>query len=160
MKMKLLIVLGGGGHTAQMLKLVDLLGKKYQYEYITVKDDPLSMKKIKIKGDIYKISRARKGQENLFISAIRQIKSFLESFKILLNAKSKVIISCGPDVAVPVCFVGKILKKRIIFIETRSRIFAKSLSGKAICPIANLFFVQWPEMKKNYSKAIYAGRLE
>ena len=55
--------------------------------------------------------------------------------------------------------IGKLLGKKIIFIESWSRIYKKSSSGKFAYLFANLFFVQWPEMKKQYPKAIYAGRL-
>ena len=37
--MKLLIVLGEGGHTTEMLNLVDLLGDRYEYHYIITKED-------------------------------------------------------------------------------------------------------------------------
>ena len=156
---KLVIVLGSGGHTAQMLKLANLLGKRYEYEYIIAKEDNLSEKKIKISGKIYKIHRTREIGENLFTSILKQIKGCFEAFPIIKKSKAKTIIACGPHIAMPICFVGKLLGKKIIFVESWSRVYSKSYSGRFIYLFANLFFVQWPEMKKLYPKAIYAGRL-
>lgn len=158
-KEKIMIVLGSGGHTAQMLKLVDLLGKKHDYEYILAKEDSLSEKKIKIKGKISKIKRTREIGENIFSAILKQIRACFEVYPIIKRSKSKAIIACGPHISIPICFVGKILCKKIIFIESWSRIYHKSSSGKVVSKFADLFFVQWQEMKKVYPKAIYAGRL-
>ena len=35
----------------------------------------------------------------------------------------------------------------------------KTLSGKMVYPIADLFIVQWEEMKKLYPKAVYGGAI-
>ena len=45
MKRKILIILGSGGHTAQMLKLLNLLGEDYDYEYVINREDQITRKK-------------------------------------------------------------------------------------------------------------------
>ena len=55
------------------------------------------------------------------------------------------------------CYLGKLFGSKIIFIETFANSESKTLSGKMIYPIANLFIVQWKEMLKLYPKAIYGG---
>ena len=45
------------------------------------------------------------------------------------------------------------------FIETFANRESKTLSGKMIYPISNLFIVQWEEMLKLYPKAIYGGSI-
>ncbi|MEK6909902.1 MAG: polysaccharide biosynthesis protein, partial [Candidatus Aenigmatarchaeota archaeon] len=39
------------------------------------------------------------------------------------------------------------------------RVRKPSKSGKLVYPIANLFFVQWEDLKSEYPRAVYAGRL-
>ena len=43
------------------------------------------------------------------------------------------------------------------FIETFANSETKTLSGKLVYPIADLFIVQWKSMLKLYPNAIYGG---
>jgi hypothetical protein len=53
-----------------------------------------------------------------------------------------------------------LFRKRLIFIESWSRVYSKSLSGRLLSPMADLVFVQWSEqLERNYPKATFAGRL-
>jgi UDP-N-acetylglucosamine:LPS N-acetylglucosamine transferase len=66
----------------------------------------------------------------------------------------------GPALSLHVTWLGKFLfGKKIIFLESWSRVYTKSLAGRLTYPFADLFFVQWKEELKNYPKATYAGRL-
>ena len=82
-------------------------------------------------------------------------KSLFYYFKI----KPKIIITTGTHTAVPMCYIGKIFGSKIIFIETFANKNTKTLSGKMVYPIADLFIVQWEEMKKLYPKAVYGGAI-
>ncbi|MDD1775841.1 MAG: hypothetical protein LUP94_00640 [Candidatus Methanomethylicus sp.] len=157
--MKILIILGSGGHTAQMLKLVEMLGDKFDYAYMIGKGDALSEEKIRIKGEICHTRLARKYGENIFMTFLRVAMLSFESFSLILRIKPQAIISAGPGTAVPVSLIGKVLGKKVIFIEDWSRVYQKSGAGKIICKFADLFFIQWPELEKAYPKGIYAGRL-
>ena len=55
----MLIVLGEGGHTKEMLALVDLLGAEYEYAYLLTKEDAFSAAKICSPGPIYRVIRPR-----------------------------------------------------------------------------------------------------
>jgi beta-1,4-N-acetylglucosaminyltransferase len=157
--MKIVVVLGEGGHTAELLNLISLLGLTYKYYYIMAKKDNLSSKKITISGPIYRLYRAREKNTKVFDAIIKTIVDGIKSFFILIRIKPDAILSCGPAIAVPVSIAGKILGKRIIFVETGSRINYLSLTGRIMYHCADLFFVQWPQLKKNRPRAIYAGRL-
>jgi len=156
--MKFMIVLGTGGHTAQMLRLVNLLGDKHQYEYVIGKDDNFSEKKIKIKGKIFRIRKTREIKESIAKSILKQLPACVEAKRILKKSKAETVIACGPNIAVPIIFMSKLMGRKVIFIESWSRVYSRSLSGRFAYKFADLFFVQWPEMKKLYPKAIYAGR--
>ncbi len=158
-KKTILIILGKGGHTAQMLRLVRLLGNKFEYEYVIRKDDILSSKMIEIPGKIWKITTPRSYDMPLWKAIINTIKSFFEAFRIVKNSKATVVISCGAGLAVPISYISKLFGKKVVFIESWSRVWKPSMSGKLIYPIADMFFIQWKELTKYYPKAIYAGRL-
>lgn len=157
---KLLIILGKGGHTEQMLKLINDFKNDYQFEYVISKDDKVSAYKIKIPGKVFRMFNPRKmSDKSPFIVALKMIPAFFDAFKIVSKTKAKCIISCGPGMAIPIILAGKLFGKKIIFIESWSRIYSKSLSGKISYHLSDLFFIQWEELKKKYPKAIYAGRL-
>ena len=154
-KKKVLVVLGSGGHTAQMLKLLKLLGDKYEYEYAVNDGDVLSTKKIN--GRVYTISNPRVYPYG--ITMWRLILCIEKSFITLVKSKPDAIISAGPGLTVPLFILGKLFRKKCIFLESWSRNSSRSQSGRFCYYIADLFFIQWPDMKKLYPKAIYAGRL-
>ncbi len=157
----ILVVLGGGGHTKQLLKLVKQLGKSFNYEYVIASDDKLSKDKIEIKGRIFKILNPRKMEDkNLAKVIFKFVPSTLQVLNVLFRSKSCCILAVGPALSLHVTWLGKfIFRRKIIFLESWSRVYTKSLAGRLTCPFADLFFVQWKEELKNYPKAIYAGRL-
>lgn len=136
---KLLVVLGEGGHTRQMLNLVDLLGDDLNYYYIVSREDNLSTGHIKHAGPIYKLTRPRGKQTGIINSVTRTILTGVESLRVLLQVRPSAIVSAGPAIAVPVSILGKLLGVQIIFIESASRVTTLSLSGRIMYRWADLF---------------------
>lgn len=157
---KILFVTGSGGHSTEVLILFQQLQKKIntKIEFLLERDDPLTKKRIG-KNRYHQATKTRSKNEPLALSFFRTIICSIESLVIFLKSKPDVIISAGPGIAVPISYIAKLWGKKIIFIESWSRVTTKSIAGKLIYPIADQFYVQWPEMKKQYPKAIYAGRL-
>ena len=56
---RVLVVLGEGGHTRQMLQLLDQLGPAYQYLYVLAAEDELSAQKIRLPGEVQRVGRPR-----------------------------------------------------------------------------------------------------
>ena len=50
-------------------------------------------------------------------------------------------------------------QKKIVFIESFAKTNSKTLSGKFIYKFADLFYVQWETMLKEYPKAKYKGTI-
>ncbi len=157
--MKLLVVLGEGGHTTELLNLVDLLGNCYTYHYIISKEDNLSADRIRCPGPIYHLPRPR-GKDTGTLSAIfYTLLAGVKALVVLLLVRPVAILSTGPAIAVPTSILGRLLGVKIIFVETGSRVKALSLTGRIMYRWANLFFVQWPQLAEKLPRAIYAGRL-
>jgi beta-1,4-N-acetylglucosaminyltransferase len=157
--MKLLIVLGGGGHTTEMLHLVQLLGPEYEYHYLLVREVALSPDAIKHKGEIHPVRRPRGRDDSLFATLMNSVMALFEIARVLVKVRPKAVVGCGPAIAVLASAVGKLLGCLIIFVETGSRVNKLSVSGKLMYRLADQFFVQWPHLQAKYPKAIYAGRL-
>ncbi len=157
---RILVVLGEGGHTVEMIRLVDLLGPKYSYAYMTVKEEQLSEKKIRIPGPIYRINRPQWKVEPRWKVALRYIRLTWQSLLILLRVRPHLILQSGPGLAVPVSLLGKLFRARVIYVENGARVTQPSLSGRIMYRFADVFFVQWPELQERaFPEAIYAGLL-
>jgi len=157
--LRVLVILGSGGHTAQMIRLVSMLSPDHEYSYMVGLDDQLSESKITRAGAVYRVHRARRHEDGLLRTVVKVIRLSFESLGVLRRARPDIIINAGPGTAVPVSIIGKLLGKGVITIEDWSRVYSKSRSGRILYHFSDLFFVQWPEMLELYPKAVYAGRL-
>jgi beta-1,4-N-acetylglucosaminyltransferase len=68
-----------------------------------------------------------------------------------------VILSTGAALAVPFFVVGRLLGRRLVYVESLARSRSLSLSGRLVYPLADRFFVQWPQLARRYRKARYEG---
>jgi beta-1,4-N-acetylglucosaminyltransferase len=157
-KKKMLIVCGSGGHAAEALILYRDIKDAFECSFLLESNDPLTPKKL-VGTPVYKAVAVRGKSEPGILIIPRLFWCTLQSFVILWKAKPEIILSTGPGLAGPISIWGKLFGKKIIFIESWSRVTTKSWPGKLLYPIADHFYIQWPEEKKNYPKATYAGRL-
>jgi beta-1,4-N-acetylglucosaminyltransferase len=155
--MKLLVVLGSGGLTAQMLRLVELLGDGNEYEFVINDNDLLSANKAK--GKIYKLKNNRIYGESKLVHVCKTIVDFVKSFKIVRDSKANAVVSAGSGITFPLFIAAKLLGKKTVFVTTWCSVNQPSMASRMCYWFSDLFFVQWPELKAYYPKAIYAGRL-
>ena len=156
--MKLLVVLGEGGHTKEMLELVDSLGPRYRYVYLLVKGDELSQHRIRLPGAVYRVQRPRYKVHNVIMDSAKTVVCAAQALWVLMRERPRAVVTCGPGVAVPVCLLAKLLGIAVVFIETGSRVRRLSTTGRTLYRFADLFLVQWSELLASHPKAIYAGR--
>lgn len=134
-----------------MLQLLDAF-KDYEYFFVTYSSEAT-----------YNLSNAYlldfKGWD--LKGKILHINSILKSFYILIKERPDIIVTTGGgEIAVPICYGGKLLGSKIIFIETLARVTTPSGGGKLVYPISNIFIVQWQSLLSKYGKkAQYRGKL-
>ena len=156
-----------GGHFSQMMALNTLFKK---YDSILVTDNVRATSEMAPLRDIKAIEiiegeSAKRLTQNKESTGSRwsylgtYLKMFVVCNKIWRKYRPKVIISTGSNIAIPLFVIGKIHGSKIIFIETRAKVYARSMTGILARPFADRIFVQWPEMLKLYPKAIYCGTL-
>ncbi|KAJ5069370.1 glycosyl transferase-related [Anaeramoeba ignava] len=182
----ILSVIGSGGHTAEMLKLLDGLLQKdrtryYQVNFIVAKTDKNSKIKIekfiqnirenptsliqKNQFKIFEIPRSREVGQSFISCILPTIRAFFSSLFVLFKTKPKLLLVNGPGTCVPVsicAFFIRVLflnKTDIIYVESVARVKSLSLSGLILYIIADRFLVQWTELYQKYSKSEYIGRL-
>lgn len=154
---KVLIVLGSGGHTKQMMLLKNKLSKNSEYHYLIAYEDNLTPNKVS--ENKHFVHRPKDVNDGFFTKIFKTVRCTVESLIVMLKVMPDVVISAGPGTAVPISFIAKAFGKKVVYIESWSRTASPSNSGKLVYKIADLFFVQWPNMNEYYPKAIYRGRL-
>ena len=153
---KVIFISSTGGHLSELMQLKDIF-KRYDYHIITEKNDTTLKLKDKY-GD--RISYLVYGARNYMLSYMFKFPyNILKSLVLFLKIRPDVVVTTGAHTAVPMCYIAKLFKKKIIFIETFARVNSKSMSGKVINKIADVFLVQHEEMLDVYENAIYKGDL-
>lgn len=149
---KVLFISSTGGHLAELLQLKSLF-KKYESYLITEKTK--STKELKIDADVKYLVYGTK--HHLFTYIFKFLFNCFKSLYYIIKINPDVIITTGAHTAVPMCYLGFILRKKVIYIETFANSNSKTLSGRLVYPIADIFIVQWESMLEQYPKAIYGG---
>ena len=148
-----LFISSTGGHLDELLQLKELF-KKYNSYIITEKTKSNNKLKDKYANVYYLVYGTRR---NILLYPFIFLFNIIKSFVLYFKIKPKVIVTTGTHTAVPMCYIAKMFRKKIIYIETFANRYSKTLAGKIIYPIADTFIVQWEEMLKIYPKAKYFG---
>ena len=147
---KICFTSSSGGHLEQLMMLYPMM-KEYNSFILTEKTDyQINYKDIRF----YNVSQINR-REYLFV--FKFIYLFINSFIIFFREKPDVVISTGALSTIPMCIFAKLFKKKIVFIESFSKITSPTITGKIMYKIADLFIYQWEDLKKFYPKAIYGG---
>ncbi len=151
---KVLFISSTGGHLTELLELKPLFDK-YDYHIITEKTD--SNKSLK---EIYgnRVSYLKYGTKEYMLKYIFIFPfNIIKSFYYFLKIKPDAVVTTGSHTAIPMCYIAKLFRKKVIYIETFANMYTKTLAGRIAYPIADLFIVQWESMLKMYEKAVYGG---
>lgn len=153
-KKKVMFISSTGGHLNELMQLKKMYSK---YDYCLITE--------KTKSNLY-LKNKYKGKVNFLLYGTKHhIISY--PFKLLINCFLSLfyyfkyhpdyIITTGVHTAGPMCCIGKIFGSKIIYIETFANIFTKTVTGRLLYPISDLFIVQWESMKKLYPNSVYGG---
>ena len=170
----MMAVLGSGGHTKEMLVLINSLGSKFTpRSYVIADNDRLSIEKVKdmqlsatdVNYRIYSLPRSRVVHQSFISSIFTSLRAFLSALPIVARAKPDVLIVNGPGTCIPILFSAFIMNlcyisdTKIVYVESICRVSSLSLSGKLAYYFADSFIVQWPELAQLFPMAFYKGRL-
>ena len=173
---KTFIVLGSGGHTAEMMKLLSglTLSNYSPRTYIVAGTDRMSTEKVKTfessvensdSIDIKVIPRAREVKQSYFTSMFTTLHSMMSSMWLVVWNRPDLVLCNGPGTCIPICFWAFICKflfikdVKIVYVESLCRVKHLSLSGLMVYYIADSVLVQWPQLKAKYPRTTYIGRL-
>jgi beta-1,4-N-acetylglucosaminyltransferase len=78
------------------------------------------------------------------------------AWRVITEQDPHVILSTGAGLAVPFFAVGKLRRRRLVFVESVTRVNSLSLSGTLVYLLADAFFVQSRALTR-LRRARYAG---
>lgn len=150
MKKKICLIASSGGHFEQILML-----KKLESEfdiYIITEKTPYN----ESKSNTYFIKQVNRTEKLL---PLNMVVVFYQSLKIFLKEKPDVIISTGALSVIPTFIIGRIWKRKLIFIESFAKINSPTLTGQFLYRFVDVFIVQWIDLLNTYPKAKYLGSI-
>ena len=148
---KVLMVASSGGHMEELTRLKKVISK-YDCCWVTEKNDFQTYgKEHEVNYYVMQINR----RELLF--PIKLLILFVKAFIIILKEKPDCVISTGALISYPFCRIAKWMGKKVIFIESFARVNELSLTGRLLYNHVNRFIVQWPELSREYEKAVVGG---
>lgn len=148
--MKLGLVASSGGHWEELMCLKDIAMKNDSF-YVTEAGGQSDDSELK---NIYLFKQINR-KEKLFF--FHFIKVFIKALIIMMREKPDALISTGALLGFPFCLIAKLMRKKVIYIESFARVQNSSLTGRLVYPFADLFIVQWEAMKSVYPNAVYTG---
>lgn len=177
-RLKTIICMGSGGHTAEMLRILNKMNTSCYNPrlYVIANSDKTSETKVNsfeneglinnpgTDYSIAKINRSRQVSQSYISSVWTTLFSIMTSIPIVFKYKPDLIICNGPGTCIPICLIAFIMNLlyisncKIVFIESICRVRTLSLSGKILLYISDVFVVQWKQLLC-YSRAKYFGRL-
>jgi hypothetical protein len=121
-----------------------------RYDHFFLTFEERTTKETAKKENVYFIKNPKRNLPNAFIC-------FIQSLVVFLKEKPNIVISTGAGVTVFICYIARFFMRKVIFIESFSRVTEPSITGRLVYPISNLFIIQWKPLIKFYKKAVYGG---
>lgn len=149
---KVIFISSTGGHLTELLQLKSLF-KKYDYLLITEK----TKSTLGLQNQYHVAYLVYGSREHLLSYLFKFLYNGFKSLQYFLKFKPDVIVTTGTHTAVWMCYIAKMFKKKVIYIETFANVHSKTMTGKLLYPIADYFVVQWESMKELYPNAIDGG---
>ncbi|XP_033841738.1 UDP-N-acetylglucosamine transferase subunit ALG14 homolog [Periophthalmus magnuspinnatus] len=171
-----LVAVGSGGHTTEILRLLGSLSSAYSPRYyVLAQTDRMSEDKIhafessREQGDsefsVFRIPRSREVHQSWSSSVLSTVNALCYSVPLVFRLKPDLILCNGPGTCVPLCLVGLLLgvlglkQVVLVYVESLCRVQSLSLTGRILYPLTHYFFVQWAALRDKYPKAIFLGRI-
>ena len=164
-----LVVLGSGGHTAEMLRLItDFDFDRYgPLTLVTAATDTTSRAKAERElpqaalatARWAEIPRAREVGQSFGSSVPSTLKALFACVHLILTAAPDLVLVNGPGTCVPVAVLARLAGARVVFVESWCRVESLSLTGRIMYWVAHRFVVHWPELVRRYPRAEYLGRI-
>lgn len=147
---KICFAASSGGHLEEIARLSEI---RDAYDCFLFTED-VDFAELRFCQRVYRVRQINRSEKWF---CIHFAKIVLDSIKVLRKEKPDCIISTGALATVPICVIGKMKRRKIIYIESFARIDKVSMTGRLMRHVADLYIVQWEELLKELPEAVYGG---
>lgn len=151
-KPKICLACSAGGHLRELQLAIGSLPESYHCYWLTIKTTSTKV--------------FMKDKEHIFLTNLQPAKIWtllansLQAFYWVLKKRPDIIISTGAGVTVPtIFFAKKLLRTKIIFVNSAADVTKPSRTPKWVEKYADLFIVQWEDLLSFFPHAICCGVL-
>merc|ERR1719378_1658574 len=163
------IVLGSGGHTTEMIRLISAMDQqRYSKKtFFVAQTDNFSLEKVKACSwldisdyEVVRIPRSREVKQSwvttVWTTALATAFTITHWRKI---GRTDLLLVNGPGTCVPICLIAWLInfakwlvgpthlpQTKIVFVESICRVKTLSLTGKILTRFADHLLVQWPKL--------------
>lgn len=151
------IILSGGGHLDEALPLIEAFQGHRLFMVTYFQESLLNFRHPRIDRVYFVRLWGSKGLA-LYLSLFVNLFEFIY---ILLKERPKILFSTGSEIAIfPFYFSKFLLRTRLVFVETVTRVIVPSQTARIVYPITDLFLVQWESLLKFFGpRARCRGRV-
>lgn len=146
---RILLVANPGGHLLQMLAL-EQAWQDLEHRWVTLpaadSESLLANEQV-----VFANGPTARNFGNL-------LRNFVVAWRTVRRFDPDVILSTGAGLAIPFFIVGRLHGKRLVYVESFTRVREPSLSGRIVYPLSDAFFMQWAKGMR-LRRARYAGSL-
>ena len=149
---KICLACSAGGHLRELLLAVGSIPERYDCYWLTLKTPATKA--------------FMKGKDHVFLTNFQPAKRWtllvnaMQALYWVLVKRPAAIITTGAGVTVPtVFFAKKLLGTKIIFINSAADVTAPSRTPVWIEKYADLFLIQWEDLRAVFPNAIHCGVL-
>jgi len=134
---KALLVASPGGHLLQMLAL-EPAWKDMSRTWVTLRSTDVEYL---LQGEdvVYGHGPTPRNIGNFF-------RNLRLAWRVLREQNPRVVISTGAGLALPFFLLGRLQRRRLIYVESITRVERLGLTGRLVYPLADAFFVQWASL--------------
>jgi UDP-N-acetylglucosamine:LPS N-acetylglucosamine transferase len=147
-QLRICLAASAGGHISQLLKLAESWNGHRTFCVTTTK---VVEEQIRKYGSVYVVGECNHQHP------LKVIATLGRCLKAVVREKPDVVISTGAAAGCIMCFLGKLLGAKVVWIDSITNVNRISLSGRLVRPIADLFLVQWPHLAQQNGDIEFAG---
>ncbi len=144
---RVLILAGGGGHTAHAHTLAQELEGKTELSFLVPEGDQLSRMRLKPFGRVKTLLKPRHPRTPLHYFIPRLFLSFLRSLTKVPEG-CRVVVSTGSNFCVPPALVSWFKRIPLINLESATRFVRPSKTARILQPFSEVTVLQWEEQRK------------
>jgi UDP-N-acetylglucosamine:LPS N-acetylglucosamine transferase len=134
---KVLLVASPGGHLLQMLAL-EPAWSDLERVWVTLNSTDVEYL-LQDEDVVYGHGPTPRNIPNFF-------RNLRLAWRVLRDEDPGVVVSTGAGLAFPFFLLGRLQRRRLVYVESITRVERLGLTGKLVYPLADAFFVQWDSL--------------